>query len=204
METLLTAAALGFTAGISPGPLLTLVVSSTLERGFGAGLRVALAPALTDGPILAIALLVLKDLPATWLAGITLAGAGFLIWIGIQTLRSAGRKIEIDAEARGGLRDLARGMLVNVLNPHPWLFWLSVGGPLLIGAWHDGPAWAAGFLAIFYGLILGAKILFAWITARGRRFLTGRWYRRTLAASGLILIGLGGLLAWQGVSGHLP
>jgi len=42
---------LGLAAGASPGPLLTLVVSSTLARGFGAGLRVALAPVLTDAPI---------------------------------------------------------------------------------------------------------------------------------------------------------
>ena len=34
---------LGLAAGISPGPLLALLISSTLERGFGAGLRVIAA-----------------------------------------------------------------------------------------------------------------------------------------------------------------
>lgn len=197
MEALATALVLGFTAGISPGPLLTLVVSSTLERGFGAGLRVALAPALTDGPIILIALVVLKDLPAGWLRTISLVGGAFLIWIGIQTVRSARAEIDLDGKGEAGLRDLGRGMLVNVLNPHPWLFWLTVGGPILLGAWRDGVAWAAGFLAVFYGLIVGTKILFAWITARGRRFLTGVWYRRLLAASGVVLIGLGALLLRQ-------
>ena len=37
---------MGLAAGVSPGPLLALVISSTLERGFGAGLRVALAATL--------------------------------------------------------------------------------------------------------------------------------------------------------------
>lgn len=197
MEALAAGLALGFTAGISPGPLLALVLSSTLERGFGAGVRVAIAPALTDGPIIAIALLVLKDLPAAWLSGITILGGVFLIWIGVQTVRSARGEIRFDEEAGGGLRDLGRGMLVNVLNPHPWLFWLSVGGPILIAAWRDAPIRAIGFLATFYCLIVGSKILFAWLTARGRRFLSGAWYRRLLVASGLLLIGLGGLLVWQ-------
>ncbi len=199
METLATAFALGFTAGISPGPLLTVVITSTLERGFGAGVRVAIAPALTDGPIIAIALLVLKDLPTDWLRGITTAGGAFVIWIGIQTVRSARHELRLGDEPGSSMRDLGRGVLVNLLNPHPWLFWLTVGGPLLIAAWRDGILWAAGFLAVFYGLIVGCKIVLAWITARGRRFLTGAWYRRVLAASGTLLIGLGGLLIWQAV-----
>ena len=28
--------------------------------------------------------------------------------------------------------DLRRSALVNALSPHPWLFWITVGGPLLV------------------------------------------------------------------------
>ena len=202
METLAAALALGFTAGISPGPLLTLVLTSTLERGFGAGARVAIAPALTDGPILAIALFVLKDLPAAWLAGLTLLGGLFVIWIGLQTLRSARGELRLEgAPAGGAALDLRRGALVNLLNPQPWIFWLSVGGPLLVGAWRQTPALAVGFLAIFYALLIGCKVVLAALTAAGRRFLTGRWYRILLAASGLLLIALGALLFRQATAG---
>ncbi len=202
MEALLTALALGFTAGVSPGPLLTLVLSSTLERGFGAGVRVAIAPAITDGPIIAVALFVLKDLPAAWLASITLLGGLFVIWIGFQTIRSAGGEVRLEQVDAAGFRDVRRGMLVNVLNPHPWIFWLSVGGPILVATWRDAPIWALGFLAIFYGLLVGCKIVLAWITAQGRRFLTGRWYQLVLVLSGLVLIGLGAILVWQGGFGQ--
>ncbi len=198
MEVLAAALALGFTAGISPGPLLTLVVTSTLERGFGAGLRVAIAPALTDGPIIALALFVLKDLPPAWLTAITILGGLFVVWLGVQTLRSARGELRVDAGGGTAALDLGRGALVNVLNPHPWIFWLSVGGPLLVGAWREAPALALGFLAVFYSLLVGCKILLAWMTAAGRRFLTGRWYRGALAASGLLLIVLGALLVWRG------
>lgn len=198
MEVLLTAAVLGLTAGISPGPLLALVLSSTLERGFGAGARVSLAPVLTDGPIVLVALFVLKDLDSSWLALITLLGGLFVIWIGVQTVRSARQEVALEPTGGGGAHDLARGALVNLLNPHPWLFWISVGGPMLIDSWRRSPLLAIGFLVVFYGLIVGSKILFAWITARGRRFITGIWYRRLLAGSGLLLIGLGALLAWRG------
>ena len=201
MDVLATALALGFTAGISPGPLLTLVLSSTLERGFWAGVRVSIAPLLSDGPILAIALLVLKDLPSAWLTGITLVGGLFVIWIGVQTVRSSRGELRTEDAVRGGAAvDLRRGALVNVLNPHPWIFWLSVGGPLLVGTWRQAPALAIGFLAVFFTLLVGCKVALAWLTAAGRRFLTGRWYRLLLAGSGLLLIGLGAVLVGQGVA----
>jgi hypothetical protein len=70
---------LGATSAISPGPLLALVVSSTLHRGFWAGFRVAVAPLLTDAPILGIGLLALHALPLAALGGIGLAGGRFLV-----------------------------------------------------------------------------------------------------------------------------
>ena len=43
---------LGLSGGLVPGPLLTLVASETLRHGAAAGIRVALAPLLTDAPII--------------------------------------------------------------------------------------------------------------------------------------------------------
>ena len=61
MEDLVVALTLGLAAGVSPGPLLALVVSATLERGFGAGLRVASAPLVTDLPIILACVSVLRS-----------------------------------------------------------------------------------------------------------------------------------------------
>jgi threonine/homoserine/homoserine lactone efflux protein len=39
-----TAVVFGLSAGLSPGPLLTLVIAETLKRGIAAGIRIAVAP----------------------------------------------------------------------------------------------------------------------------------------------------------------
>ena len=39
---------LGLTAGISPGPLLTIVISETLKHGRKEGFKVAVSPLFTD------------------------------------------------------------------------------------------------------------------------------------------------------------
>ena len=55
-------ATLGLSAGISPGPLLTLVISESLKHGPGGGIKVALSPLITDLPIILASLLILARL----------------------------------------------------------------------------------------------------------------------------------------------
>ena len=53
-EFLLVGISLGLTSGMSPGPLLTLVISETLNHGLKAGIKVALAILITDIPMIII------------------------------------------------------------------------------------------------------------------------------------------------------
>ncbi|MCL4861725.1 MAG: LysE family transporter [Caldilineaceae bacterium] len=203
MTPLLTGISLGFSAGIGPGPLTTLVISTTLARGFGAGLLVALAPLLTDAPIIGLTLVVISALPAAVVTGLAVAGGLYLLYLGGKTVQTARTAVLATGGAAPQQRraDLGRGALVNMLNPAPWLFWLSVGGPILTEA-GQGPKLAAlGFLVGFYALLVGCKIGLAWAVASGRRFLTDVWYRRLLAGSGLLLAGFGLLLIWQATLG---
>jgi len=50
---------LGLSAGFAPGPLLTLVISETLQHDLKAGVKVALAPIITDLPIIIFTLFIL-------------------------------------------------------------------------------------------------------------------------------------------------
>jgi len=52
----------GLTAGMSPGPLLTLVITETLKHNKSEGIKVAIAPLLTDIPIIVVTLFVLSKL----------------------------------------------------------------------------------------------------------------------------------------------
>ncbi|MEZ4558877.1 MAG: LysE family transporter [Caldilineaceae bacterium] len=204
LSALLTGVSLGFSAGISPGPLTTLVLTSTLERGFRAGLRVAIAPLLTDLPIIVVSLLIFSALPPLLEIGLTVAGGVLLVYLGIETLRTSRHAhLELTPQPAALQQDLWRGVLVNVLSPHPWLFWLSVGSPILIGAWRTSPALAALFLLGFYALLVGSKIAIAWGVAGARHLLDDRWYRTLLRVSGALLLVFAALLFWQATI-HLP
>lgn len=90
MAELLAGLSIGLAAGISPGPLQALVVTSTLRGGFGAGWRVAAAPLLTDVPIVTIALFAVGSLSDAWVRGLALIGGIIVIVFGLWELRWSG------------------------------------------------------------------------------------------------------------------
>lgn len=201
------AAALGLGAGVSPGPLLTLVVTATLQRGFGAGARVALAPLITDLPVVVLAMLVLQAVPASALATLSIIGGGLVGYLGFDTLRQSRDATVLSdhgSSAAAPSHDLWRGALVNVISPHPWLAWITVLGPLVSKLADRGIVLAGGFLVLFYAGLIGAKLAIAGLVARGRRHLSDRSYRLILVLCGILLLVLGGLLILQGFRGTEP
>ena len=197
MPALLAGLTLGFSAGVSPGPLMSLVITTSLARGVAAGLRVAIAPLITDTPIILLTTLLVSALPHNVEIGLAVAGGLFVIYLGVETLIKA-RHAELTIEEGGGqAQHLWRGALVNMLSPHPWLFWIAVGSPLLVGFWRESPWYALAFLLGFYALLIGSKIGMAVLAGSGRQYLTQTWYRRVLAASGVLLIFFGALLVWS-------
>ena len=194
---------MGFNAGVSPGPLLALVIAASLRSGLPGGLLVAVSPLITDLPIIALSVLLVGSLPPEATRWVATLGGLVVIWMGVQTIRS-GRKAELPGE--GGLRaeprrELWRGAAVNALNPHPYLFWATVGGPALVRGWRESPLHALAFLVSFYVLLLGSKAMIAWLVSRRAGGLSRTWYRRVLQGSGVLMLAMGLWLIWQGWAG---
>jgi len=190
---------MGLSAGISPGPLLALVITSSLRSGLAGGLRVALAPLVTDAPIIALSVLLAGSLSPEALRWVGTVGGLVVIWLGIETLRAA-RTAVLPEHATGGgdpRRELWRGVVANALNPHPYLFWATVGGPALVGSWRLSPWYALAFLLSFYVVLLGSKVTVAWLVSSRAGALSQDWYRRVLVGCGLLLLGMGLWLIWQ-------
>jgi threonine/homoserine/homoserine lactone efflux protein len=197
VDALLLGLSLGLGAGLAPGPLLALVIRSTLRGGVGAGIRVALSPLLTDIPIIAVALALASSLPQTALGALGVIGGAFVIWLGVEALRDLPAPAEAAIGAASPQRDLLRGALTNALSPHPWVFWLTVGAPILA---QHGAGGSALFLTAFYVVLIGSKVAVAAALNAGRdRLVRGRGYGIVLRASGLLLLATGVLLAVDGL-----
>lgn len=207
MDPFLIGLALGVGAGVSPGPLFVLVVTSALRSGWRAGALAALAPVVSDLVVVAGVLLVLDLLPDRALPVLAVAGGLFLLWTAFVTVgdaRTATLEVSAEERRRAGRQALWQAGLLNLLSPHPWLFWATVLGPLAVSTWRTSTIGAILLVGAFYIGIVGAKVLLAVVVAGGRRWLTDRSYRRLLVIAGLLLAVVGILVLAEFLPQALP
>ncbi len=217
LDGIVPALGFGFVAGVMPGPLQTFLLLQTLQRGARGGMRILPAPLLSDGPIIAVCLLVLSRAGSGLLRGLSLAGGLFLLHLareswqalrappeggsGDQGGAAADERVRSVAARHDGWALTARAALINALGPGPWIFWGTVMGPMLIQQWRRSNAHGLAFLATFYGTLialLGAQLLlFAFARRLGPRIArAGTWLGLALLlvfAALLILYGIGAI-----------
>ena len=200
---------LGFSAGLAPGPMLALVLAQSIRHGPREGCKVALTPLITDAPIIAITLALAARLAELrpLLGIVSLAGASFVLYLAWEGLAPAGMETVALAERP---RSFFKGIVTNLLNPHPWVFWLTVGAAILAKAVALSWGHAAVFLAGFYVLLVGSKLAVALLAGRSRDLLNGRSYCLVTRALGVMLALFALLLFREGLkllgvwSGALP
>jgi len=92
LKYLLAGSVLGLTAGISPGPILTLVITETLKYSRKEGIKVAVSPLITDLPIILITLLILVRLSQfnTVLGIISFFGGIFIAYLVYESVKTKG------------------------------------------------------------------------------------------------------------------
>jgi threonine/homoserine/homoserine lactone efflux protein len=177
---------LGLSAGFAPGPLLTLVISETLQHDIKAGIKVALAPLVTDLPIIILTLFILSKLSNfhNILGVISLIGGFFVLFMGYQSIRAKAIEINLKSVKK---QSFMKGILANSLNPHPYLFWFSVGAPTMTKAINQNINAALAFIISFYVLLLGSKIILAILVGKSKFLLSSNAYLFTMRFLGLML-----------------
>ena len=190
--------ALGLYAGISPGPLLALVISQTLKHGPKEGVKVALAPIITDFPILLVSTYLLIRLSDTkWILGVvSIFGALFLVYLAYGSIKTRGVEVNMDEEVP---YSFIKGAIVNALSPNPYVFWITIGAPIIIKGFAESYIAPWVFVGSFLGCLVGSKCLLAVIAGKSRHFLTGRAYLYIMRALGIVLLAFAFVLFKDGL-----
>lgn len=195
MTEVIAVAVITFLAVISPGADFAMVVRNSYLYGRPTGLFAAAGVAAgvlvhVSYTMLGVGLLIASS--AELFTVIKLAGAAYLVWIGIRTFRSRA-EVTVDLESKPGLTPfgaMRTGFLTNVLNPKTTLFVVSTFTQVV------GPNTAVWQQA-GYGLFMSAAHL-GWFAAVALFFSNSRLRDRMLKAQkalnraiGSVLVGLG-------------
>lgn len=188
-----------------PGPTVLMVVSYGLSQGRVASFSAVAGVMLGDFVAITASLLgvgAILAASATVFALMKYAGAAYLIWLGLQMWRSAGRLSDLQSSRPAMGRKIFRDtFLVTVLNPKGMLFFVAFLPQFINPSLPLLPQFV--IMDLTFVLLGGANAL-AWILAAGsmRRFFdSSGMLRRFKRVGGTGLIGAGLFTALSGRSG---
>ena len=191
MEQFLIVVLAHFLALLSPGPDFFLVARTSVSAGWRVASGACLGIALVNGLFIALAfagLAILREGSVLFIT-LQLAGAGYLLYIGLLFLRHAG-KSELTAVAaqgaiKGWWRGLGMGLVSGGLNPKNALFYASLAG--MVGSSSVSWKWACGIwmfsMVLLWDLLVAVAIGNQRLLRRFARALP--WLER---ASGVMLV----------------
>jgi threonine/homoserine/homoserine lactone efflux protein len=182
-----------------PGPTVTLIIASSMRHGTRAGL---LNVAGTQAGLAVLISIVGVGLASTieamghWFEWVRLIGAAYLIWIGLQMIRSRGKLADgaEPAAPRGGF--FLQGFLVSISNPKTLLFF-SAFLPQFIDPSRDYFPQIAIMGVTMMTIAALSDSSYAVIAGKAGRMLSARRVKLLSRVSGGFLVG-GGL--WLALS----
>lgn len=195
---------LGFSAAVLPGPFLAYLISQTLARGWKRALPAALAPLVSDGPIIALCLFILSQIPPWFERVLHFAGGAFILYLAYGAFKAWRRYDPGIVAAESGVRgSVLKAALMNTLSPGPYIYWSLVTGPILIRGWRETPVHGIGFLAGFYITIVLSLAAIILIFGLARQ-LGPNVNRALIGVSAMALFFFGFYQLWLGATYTFP
>jgi threonine/homoserine/homoserine lactone efflux protein len=185
-----------------PGPSVLFVVGRSISLGRRGGLLSVYGNAAGEAVhvvAVALGLGVLVAESAVVFTVVKLLGAAYLVFLGVQTIRHR-KDAATDAAPQPARRSTAlfrQGLLVGVSNPKSIVF-LAAVLPQFVDRQAGMVPLQLGVLgAVFVVLAVLSDSIWALLAGTARRWFTGspKRLRRLDATGGVMMIGLGGVLA---------
>ncbi|PTV43666.1 leucine efflux protein LeuE [Acinetobacter oleivorans] len=177
-----------------PGPETMFVIKTSISGGIKRGFAAIFSILLSDMILVLLAwcgiAAVISSTPALFNA-IKYAGAAYLFYLGIQTIRAVFKpKVEVSEERQiegDGRGIIGRGMLVTLLNPKTLLFYISFFAQFINV--HAEHSWVA---FIFLAAVMFAITLlyFGFLVFCGAYLISRLKDNRRLSAMGNTLVGI--------------
>lgn len=183
---------------VSPGPGAVLSMATGLRHGYAVALRAILG--LQTALLIQLAIVVLGlgavlAASATAFLIVKIAGAGYLIWLGVRKWRAPVELVDDGAAARDARGVYLQGVLVNLTNPKAIVFMVA-----LVPQFIDPqlPQWPQFFIiaATMVGTDMVVMSCYALLAGRCRRWLRSpRMMKVQNRVFGGMFVAAGSLLA---------
>jgi threonine/homoserine/homoserine lactone efflux protein len=139
---------------LQPGPFQAFLFSQSITNGWRKTIPLVFAPIISDIPVIGLVLIILTNIPLEVISILQCVGGLFLLYLAYnayRTWRSFYQNKKTDVSTQ---QSFFKAIIVNILNPGPYLGWSLVMGPMLIKAWNENPINGIILLIVFYSSMI--------------------------------------------------
>lgn len=149
---LLRGISLGLYAGVLPGPTQAFILSRTVKNGWKHTLPLALVPLISDLPIALIFCFLVSTFPDVAIQFIQIAGGVYLGWLGFHSWKTISKDRESsEPEQSAGFWQTVG---INLGNPNVYIFWGTIGAPIVLSGWSTSPVFGLSFIFGMYSMLI--------------------------------------------------
>ena len=203
IEIFIGSMVVAFSGALTPGPMLTLVISSVSKKGFWTSFFIVLGHSLLELLVVICFFTgILKFLDNPLIAKIIgILGGTFLLYMGIDIIISIfKKKTVIDFKSalkektinrKSTINVVFQGILISLMNPYWFIWWISIGAAFLLKSVKFS---FAGISSFYIGHISADFIWYLFIGSlvnTGRRFFNQKIYNGILISCSIFLFYLG-------------
>jgi len=191
-----------FACVVQPGPFQVFLFSQSLTNGWRKTIPLVFAPLISDLPVILIVLVILTKVPHAVLQILQCCGGVFLLYLAYKAYKTWRTPDQSDKKDVSQPRNLFKAVIVNLLNPNPYLGWSLVMGPQLLKGWSESPVNGIVLLTGFYGsMIIYSAIMVIFFAAAGN--FGPRVNRISTAISVVALVVFAVYQLWEGITAFL-
>lgn len=133
IKILIEGIVLGVTLAFMIGPAFFALIQTSINRGFKAGVQMAVGISLSDTImvfLMNLGVIHFIDDPSTQIyfgiiGGVILIGVGLYTFLK-KEISNAPHEVKIDSRFSRALTYILKGFFLNFMNPFVWIFWITV------------------------------------------------------------------------------
>lgn len=162
---------LGVYAGATPGPFLAFLMAQSLRVGWRRTMPAAFAPLLSDSPAILLCIFILSQTPDWFISVLRLVGGGVLLWMAYGTLSTARQNsLAEPSSATENSRSLMRATLMNLFNPNIYIFWSTIGAPIVLDGFKYSRIHGFSFIIAMYATLIPTLAVIIFLSGAANRF----------------------------------
>jgi len=180
---------LGMYAGATPGPFLAFLMAQSLRVGWRRTMPAAFAPLLSDSPAILLCLFILSQTPDWFISALRLIGGMVLLWMAYNTLKTARQSADAQAATSfGSNQSLIRATLMNLFNPNIYIFWSTIGAPIVLDGFKQSSWHGFSFIIAMYATLIPTLAVIIFLSGAANRFTPRVREVLSLILGGLLLL----------------